>query len=369
TPAKDWVNWDLEYNDWKKTGFDIQASLQFYRFKHEEWKTPEQSAFNYAAAFASHFGSREGNGLICTIEAGNEPWEYPADIYQKILKGTVKGVKTTDPDIEVFPCALQAADPEMEKTPIFKNYIGARINADMAGQLDGVNSHVYSYVTGLDGKRKAVHPEHPLSTFWEINNMIRWRDQNMPGKKIYLSEWGWDHDGGGEDCTHDVCVSEKAAAAYAIRGVLIAARLGIERTTWYFHNNVKGPSSLYMRSGLLSSADAGFQKKKSFIGLQSLINHLGDSYFLKIIKEDENGWIYLFGDKFGQPTQVIGWLPISGDSQKETLVHIDLNHKVKNSILLDADSPMGTKMPLPEKKPTGYMLKLSAQPTIFQLDN
>ena len=369
TPAKDWVNWDLEYTDWKKTGFDIQASLQFYRFKPEDWQTPEKSAFNYAKAFTHHFGNKSGNGLICTIEAGNEPWEYPANIYQKILKGIVTGAKSTDPGMEVFPCALQAADPEMEKTHIFKNYIGARITAEMAGQLDGVNAHIYSYVTDKNGHRMAVHPEHPLSTFWEINNMIRWRDHNMPGKKIYLSEWGWDHSGGGEDCTHDVCVSEVAGAAYAVRALLIAARLGIERASWYFHNNVKGPSSLYTRSGLISSSLAGFRSKYSYWALHSLNYIMGDAYFLKIIKEDESGWVYLFGDKLGKPTHIVGWLPVDGNSSKVSYVSIDPDYDINLAMLLSGTTSNLIQTDLPVKKENSQMLKLLAQPTVFQLNN
>lgn len=368
TPAKNWVNWDLEYEDWKNTGFDIQASFQFYRFNSNEWKTPEKSAYNYAFSFADHFGNENGNGLVCTIEVGNEPWDYPADIYQKILKGMVEGARAADKTIEIFPCALQAADASAEYNGMYKNYIGARVNEEMAKKLDGVNAHVYSYITEPNGKRKAVHPEHPQSTFWEINNMIEWRNQNMPGKKIYLSEWGWDHGGGGENCTHDVCVSEHAAAIYAVRGLLIASRLGVERATWYFHNNAKGPSSLYMRSGLVSSGNTGFQRKGTFYALQSLVDILGDSYFLKIIKEDESAWIYLFGDKLGNPSHIIGWLPIDGDSDHQAEIYLNADFDIIEAYKLNGLNHTRLKSDLPVKVNNRYMLKLSSQPTVYQLN-
>ena len=369
TPAKEWVNWDLEYADWKKTGMDIQTSFQFYRFQPEQWKQPELSAYKYAKAFVEHFGNQNGNGLVCTIEAGNEPWKYPAPIYQKILKGVIRGAKEADSKVEVFPCALQAADPEMENTDVFKNYIGARVTPEMTQELDGLNSHAYSYVTGENGRRKAVHPEHPLSSFWEINNMVQWRDKNMPGKKIYLSEWGWDCGGGGEVCTHDECVSEEAAAAYAVRGLLIAARMGIERATWYFYANEKVPSSLYTRSGLISSVEAGFIKKKPFKSLQAFINLTRNDYFHKTVREDEMAWMYLLSDVSGQPTHLIGWLPINGDATKKEKVKWRTANEIEKSWLLDGMEENATLIQNPLKNDSGYELELSAMPTIFSVKN
>lgn len=368
TPAKEWVNWDLEYADWKKTEMDIQASFQFYRFKPEQWNSPEQSAYNYAHAFVKHFGIEKGNGLVCSIEAGNEPWKYPSDIYKKILKGILEGAKAADPKVEVFPCALQAADPEMENTDVFKNYIGARVTPEIAQQLDGLNTHVYSYVNEKNGKRKAVHPEHPLSSFWELNNMVQWRNHNMPGKKIYLSEWGWDCDGGGEHCTHQECVSEQAAAAYAVRGLMIAARMGIERATWYFYANEKMPSSLYTRSGLMSSVNAGFVKKKPFNSLQSLITITGNAYFNKVVREDESAWLYQLSDWKGKPTHLIGWLPIDGDSPQTETIKWTSEKEITASWVLDGVKEEARPIQNPVKTRNGYELKLSAIPKVFVLD-
>ncbi|MEZ4953508.1 MAG: hypothetical protein R2825_08020 [Saprospiraceae bacterium] len=370
TKPKEWLDWDREYQEWIDAGMQVQASLQFYRFKPTDWKTPKESAFQYAHSFVKHFGQKNGNGLVCTIEIGNEPWTYPADIYQQILSGMLHGAKDADSTIEVLPCALQAADPDTEETDIFKNYIGARVTQEMAAKLDGVNVHAYSYITDYDGVRKAVHPEHPLSTFWEINNMVRWRDQNMPGKKIYLSEWGWDGAGGGEDCTHQECVSENAAAAYAVRGALIASRLGIERATWFFYGNAKTDSQLYARSGLTSSIEHGFQKKKAFYNLEALKKNAGEGYFLKIIKEDENAWAYLYGDKNGRPIYLIAWLPKESEEEITKAFNLKIPYQFSEAIKLNGSSENGEKISLPKNIQSGiYQLSLSTFPTIFFIEN
>lgn len=367
TPAKEWLRWDDEYRAWVKSGMNIQASLQFFRFDPAAWKAPEKEAFQYAHAFVRHFGLTHGNGLVCSIEAGNEPWKYPAGLYQKILLGMAKGAKQADPTMEVFPCALQAADPSAEQTDVFKNYIGARLTQEVSQYLDGINIHAYSYVTDKNGNRRAVHPEHPQSTFWEILNAIRWRDENMPGKKIYLSEWGWDSDGGGEDCTHPECVSEKAAADYAVRAFLIASRLGIDRATWFFYANENRPSSLYTRSGLTSSKSAGFAKKRTFKALQNIIDQMGDSYFDQVILENENAWIYQYADKYGKPTHLVAWRPIESENRKEVSVEIQFQKKILSSIILDG-SESGTVVSAFGKIKRGYQVKISTMPTVFEIE-
>ncbi len=365
TPAKAWLNWDREYKAWNKAGLTVQASLQFYRFKPEDWKNPALDARNYAGAFVKHFGQKHGNGLVCSIEVGNEPWRYPSEVYKNILYGMASAAKEMDPYVEVFPCALQAADPSTEKSEVFKNYMGARISKEASKWLDGINVHAYSYAPGPHGHQKALHPEHPNSSFWEILNAIRWRDQNMPGKKIYLSEWGWDHDGGGEDCIHDECVSEAAAAAYAVRAALIALRLGIDRATWFFYANAKEPSSLYTRSGLTSSGNHSFAKKQSFFALESLVALVGDLYFLKTIEEDERGWLYLLGKADGTATHLVAWKPTAYEDKVFFQINWKTAYKPKSAFLLDGSSGSGVKIELPVVSAKGeWKIKISGTPII-----
>ena len=149
----------------------------------------------------------------------------------------------------------------------------------------------------------------------------------MPGKKIYLSEWGWDTDGGGEPCTHSECVAEEAATVYAIRGLLIAARLGVDRATWYFFANGEASSSLYTRSGLTASKKANFKKKKIFRAFEHLLAAIGDKYFLGIYQEDEHLWAYHFGDPNGNKTHLVVWKPQDYDISKSSTIRINVPKK------------------------------------------
>lgn len=54
-----------------------------------------------------------------------------------------------------------------------------------------LNVHAYSFYDG-SGETLATWPEDPRSSMQAVKNMIRWRNVNMPGKKVFLTEWGWD---------------------------------------------------------------------------------------------------------------------------------------------------------------------------------
>ncbi|MCP3928277.1 MAG: discoidin domain-containing protein [Bacteroidetes bacterium] len=367
THSQWWLNWDREYKAWEKTGLQVDATLQMHHFKPSEWEFPYESAYQYGYQFATHFGPTKGNGLVETVEVGNEPWKYPAATYRKILFGMAKGIREGDPDIKILPCALQAADPKMENTDIFKNYMGARIGETEATYLDALNIHCYSYIYNEQGTRIAVHPEHPNSSFREIQNAVRFRDHNLPGKKIYLTEWGWDGSGGGEGCTHSECVSEKAAGAYAMRGAMMAWRMGISRAHWFFYANEEKSSSLYTRSGLTGSVKTGFREKRSFRSLLAARQHLGDLHFLEVLQENAEAWIYLLGTKDGQATHIVAWRPIPGDSHEKSIVKFFIEHRPLKATLIDGLTNRGKPLPLPKCEKGMLELEVGALPVIIEL--
>ena len=366
TEAQAWLDWDREYREWKKKNLEVHTAVKFGEIDGENWDTPYESAYKYGKAFAKHFGPTHGNGLVDVMEIGNEPWYYEAKLYRDILYGMAKGAKEIDPKMFVMPCALHAAYPQNETEGLFKNYMGARITEREAKYLDGINVHYYSWIHEKNGTRISVHPEHPASDMRGILGDIRFRDQNMPGKPIYLTEWGWDSDGGGEPCTHSECVSEEAQAIYAIRSLMMFARLGIDRMTWFFYANEGPGSSLFTRSGLTGSPDTGFKKKKAYYAFQSLINTLGDRHFTKVIKEDKRGWIYLLGDKNGNTTHLVAWRPISAEDKTKSKVQVDLARKPQSAWLLDGENAGKTPTTVPTMKNGKLSLELSAVPLIVE---
>jgi hypothetical protein len=363
TQGQWWLNWDKEYVEWVKAGLEVQGCIIF-EYPPTAWDSAYQSAYNYGYAFAKHFGPTFGTGHIPMIEVGNEPWNYDSTLYRTILRGMAKGAKDADPAIKVLPCALQAGNPFSDIEPNNRNYMGTRITPSEAPFLDGLNVHAYSYVYNNQGVRKATYPENPLSDIRSILPTIRFRDQNMPGKKVYWSEYGWDTDGTNEPCTHNECVTEREGTAYAVRAALMGWRWGIERMSWFFYANDVNGSSLFSRSGLTGSKNGGFQKKTVFTALEALLYNIENAYFLGVQQEDDNAWVYILGDANGNPTHYVAWKPIEGNNTTQSPISITTSYSAVSAVKLEGLNAKGETIPTPTYSNGKLNLTLSAIPIV-----
>ena len=368
--AQWWLDWDREYKIWDSAGLDVFASIQFSNANEPEsvWDDPYLAAYNYGYAFAEHFGPGTGNGLVKRIEVGNEPWDYEASFYREVLQGMAEGAKAADPSILVIPCALQAVDSSAE-SGVYKNYAGVRLLDTIAPYIDGLNGHYYSYYNDSNGVRRATYPENYVSSMRGILNDLRYRDVNFPGKKMVVSEWGWDSDGAGEACTHNECVSETAQAIYGVRYALMLNRLGVDDMTWFFYANSNATSSLYTRSGLTGSVATSFAEKKSFTAFEALLHHIGDQYFLDTLAENDEHWVYLFGDSTVTPTHLIGWKPVDESDGSSSSASVSIPYAPDSAWTISGLSGTGTAATLPTYSTGNMTLSLSGVPLVVKLQN
>ena len=306
TQAKGWVDWDREYIHWRKASLEVNPSVRISTHAEGEWSDPENQARIWAADFAQHFTDSIG-----TVEIGNEPWSFTASTYKHILDGAVAGFADAGKvsSNTVLPCALQACDPYVESTQHGKNYIGNRISPSTISKLKGLNAHSYSFLNDRIGNRHATYPEHPASKWNELNNMLRWRDANAPQLPIYLTEFGYDSPGGGDQCVHSECVSENEAAAYTLRSILIANRLGIRRADYYFFGNSER-SGLFSKSGLVGKVSTGAQDKQVFVSMKSFIAQFFDYHVTEVVTENSDRYIYKLEKDSGE-TVWVAWIPQS----------------------------------------------------------
>ncbi|VAW30619.1 hypothetical protein MNBD_BACTEROID07-769 [hydrothermal vent metagenome] len=303
TPAKSWLNWDREYKNWKQTGFRIDITLAFKQenFPDTLWKNPYREAYAFGKAYAAHFSRKEH--LVSMIEIGNEPWDYHPATYRQILSGMNAGIKSVS-KVPVLTCAVQAYDQGKDDNDYIAKYVDAS-----AKNVDGLNTHIYSYVFQENGKRTAVNPEDPRSAVWSMANLLRFRDKNLPGKPVYVTEFGFDSNGGGENCTHSECVTEKEQAVYGVRMAMILWRLGARQFYWYYFANVAYSSFLHNRSGLTGSYNTGFREKLSFKAFALLQQQIGPYHFVKIISENNKVYAYLLKDYKTGSNIIIAWRP------------------------------------------------------------
>lgn len=361
TAATPWLNWDREYGTWKTSGFAIDACILFNNqyFPDTLWHDVEKEAFDYGACFAGHFS--KNTSLISMVEIGNEPWEYSKPVYRNILGGMAKGLKQNSEKLTILPCATQAFCIGMG----LGNYISGYLDTLNTVNIDGLNTHVYPYVFTGNGSRVAVNPEDRRSEVWSVNNLQRFSNSNLSGKPVYVTEFGYDSDGGGDDCIHDVCVSEFEQAIYGARMALILYRLGVSQFYWYFYANVDYISIMHNRSGLTSSYSKGMRKKLSFYSFELLQKLLGDYYFHHIIIENEDAYVYAFGDSTGEIKRVVAWRPTFENHNDGLWVNFPFNETIDKVIPLVDDN--SGKQPAYVRGVNNLKISLSGVPVIIMI--
>lgn len=361
-----WLNWDREYIVWS-TDFDIgYATVQFTNkpddMPFEKWTNPYDNGYNFGLAYALHFGNGTGTGHIYAMEIGNEPWDYPVEFYPEVFLGMAKGAFDAKSDILILPCALQADDAFA-----VNNYLGHNFNETHSAYVDAVNTHIYSFLRTESGERISVQPEHPDSAFNGIRNTLRWRDANIPDLPIWVTEWGWDSDGVGEDCTNTECVSEDLQAVYGIRGLMILARLGIEKAAWYFFANTENCNTLFCRSGLTGSVNTNFMKKKVFNAFDALLSIIDGDHFNAVIQEDSAAFIYRLGDISGQDRHLILWRPIADYDESPVDVVFEYDGRPLWTWLISGDTNVGEEVPNPSVDGNMWTAELTAVPMVVRL--
>ncbi len=279
-------------------------------------------------------------------------------------------MKTADPALTVLPAALQASNPEAGNSGISKNYMGYKLSEAAAPYLDGINLHLYSYIRNEQGIRIAVHPEHPASEKKALFAGLRFRDQNMPGKEVHVTEWGWDASSENETASNSEAVSGLSQAVYAVRGLLWLSRMGVDRAHWYFYANGDLESTdsqrNYDRSGLTESLNSNFKEKRSFIAAEALQHIMAALRFQYVLKEDKNAYIYLLRNEQGEDAHLVAWRPVTGDDSVAVNFSFPYEFAAKEAWYLSGMDPQGEVVTVSYKN--GQLnLPLSSKPLLIKL--
>ncbi len=347
----------LRYEHWKSDGFDqIQASLEAInmycepgarQFPQKWWDEEEwggmgnvyNNAKAYGRVFAEEFCPNDWDCLVRHLEVGNEPWQY-ADpcFYQELIKGVIDGVKEHyeaqgiyDPNnwpMKILPGAFQAFRDDIVQVdfetcdkftycPNRYDFIGDRIPKSYLPYLAGVSVHPYAF--GTDNKLD-VRPEAPShqSELPRFKSMIHWMNENMPGKKVFVSEIGYD----------SYTVGQIAQGVYMLRSILLMGKHHVFRTSMYTsRDQVGNPGStdcfadgLYNTSGLLTDFEgsddpvcspAPNSPKVIYHVIKESLSLLNNKHFFSSLSETDDAYAYLIGDGgVDKATHIVAWKPI-----------------------------------------------------------
>lgn len=293
---------------------------------------------NYTVAFINEMCPSANNCVIDVLEIGNEAWGYPnPEIFKALLRGSVDacievyGNNTAQWPIKLYPGAFQAfrdsrknclTDGDIDKDNIGCQYddIGEYLPCDVLNYLSGINIHPYSFPYGGNPDQLDLPPEDIQSEFNQIINAVAWRDANMPGKDIHITEFGWDTNNFNTD------VTEAEQAAYLLRALLIQGRYEIERAFVYSSFDLSSAGT-YQTSGLHTIGPVacpfgtfdippGGRPKKSFNAYKDFVSRFPNKRFHQALSEGDI-YAYVISDENGADPYLIFWNPneITNDNQ------------------------------------------------------
>lgn len=318
-------NFDKTYSNFQLAQLDVTPCLQqtppYLQTEKgkKDWKpiakddNPElpssyRAHARYMYQFAARYGSTKvpaknlllrsdnpkssGLGLITYLENGNEPdkWWQGREGYftpfelaamcsagydgHKRSLGAGYGAKSADPNIKFVMAGLA----NMSLEYIRAMALWSNVYRDGSFPADVINFHHYSNVSGgQDANLKtAISPEDD-SLKYKLAKIVEFRDRYLPGKEIWLSEFGYDTNPNspqGVKAIGDNDVYE-IQAQWLVRSYLEIAAAGIDRAHMFFFAdlNAKNPNK-FNSSGLVNEKWNGFEPKVSWYYIYCLKNAL-----------------------------------------------------------------------------------------------
>ncbi|HCE42337.1 MAG TPA: hypothetical protein DET40_02170 [Lentisphaeria bacterium] len=293
------VDWKELYGEWVKMGYDIDATIQIEAVAYKDWPDRQKNLTEYGKAFAGYFGPSHAN-LVTSAEIGNEPAgnkKYTPEQYKEVFRIMARALREGDPKLKIVSCAVQAGKADGYCQPI-------DVLKGESALYDVINLHQYALLKGWPSFERTF-PEDPRFRFIGIlEDAIAWRDQNAPGKPLWLTEFGYDasskqpapNNKDWKDCT------DLQQAQWIVRSFLALSAIDIERAYLYFFNDGDSPS-FHASSGITRN----LEPKMSYWAMAHLYQSLGDYRLNATIEKDAKG-AYVFEFVNGKDPKKLIWV-------------------------------------------------------------
>lgn len=310
--SRNGVNWLDLYGGWGKHGYRIDVTVQFDRLPPNLWTPQNESA--YGEAFAKYFGPSHGQGLVDSIEIGNEPSEFSETQYRLMFENMARGVRKADPKVKIATCAVAVGKQDKYSKDI-------ACLAGLESLIDIVNVHTYAFAEAYPTWRRS-YPEDPkIAYLKQVTDIIRWRNAHIPGKPVWVTEFGYDSTTKPNKPTGDfakwVGNSDLEQAEYIVRSYLVFSAMEVERAYLFFFNDSDDPQ-LHGSSGLTRN----YQPKPAFYAVAHLHRTLGGYRFERAVLERPND-IYLYqyrGKTHSNEIVWVAWSPTGSNRSVEAVL-------------------------------------------------
>lgn len=256
--------------------------------------------------------------------------------------GATVGIKNADPTMKMVMGGLASTSPDFIKGM----KLWADANRGGSFPADVLNFHYYARIND-----EGVSPEadHFLD---RMQNLVRYRNYNLPDKEIWLSEFGWDVEGGSlqqakghTQWPNNGFDSEQLQGIWLVRSYLFLAKAGIDRAQMYTIGDAGGGWGTYATSGLVTYDGV---KRKSWYYLSTLKNRLTDMVYVGEVESgNPNVLIYKFKSLTGSNGVYAIWSPTSnGTTVPNYALIMGGTPSVANSVALTGGNPNGTQTAL-----------------------
>lgn len=273
------VNWDSLYGEWARAGFRTSACLMFEELPAEKWADPED-AFAYGYCFGRHFGPKRS---VEAVEIGNEPGKIPDEVYSKVFEAMASGVRRASPGIRIASCALRVGKSG-------KYHKSVDLLKGKERLYDVLSIHAYAEAEPWPTFKRSFPEDSKIPYLKDVRALVDWRDENAPGKQIWLTEFGYDASTKRPDPKGEwakwVGNTDLEQAQWIVRSIFEFARLGVDRAYVFWFNDDDEPR-MHGSSGLTRA----YKPKPAYHAMAYLQRALGSFRYTKDVAR-EAGRLY-----------------------------------------------------------------------------
>ncbi|MFT6706851.1 MAG: cephalosporin-C deacetylase-like acetyl esterase [Flavobacteriales bacterium] len=257
----------LELSETALTGLGQLQYIENWNEPDKWWYNSSFPAANFTAYEYAAMTSADYDGHMQTMSLVNDP-DNPGQQISTV------GARNADPNVKFVLAGL--ANLNTNYLDSMRVWFDANRTANATHGLypfDVLNFHHYSYLP-IDGGI-GVSPEQDYLRD-RLETLVDYRDQNFPGKEVWLSEFGYDTDmisnrripenGFGDYDQREV------QGQWIIRSFLEISAAGIDRAHLFeFRDACTGDEcSTYQSSGIVESAYNNYKPKKSWYYVATL---------------------------------------------------------------------------------------------------
>ncbi len=377
-------NFDQVYSDFRKAGIDLSPCLQqtapymLYSTKRIEQKpislndnpldpnSYEEHA-RYLYQFTARYGSsvidssklmlrpgqpiKSGMNLVKYVENWNEqdkwwrgrdgyfsPFEMAAmcsadyDGHEGSM-GPGYGAKNADPNIKFVMGGLTTLGLDYIKSM----KLWSDFNRNTGFPADVLNFHHYSNTSGGQDQalKKAISPEEDKLKD-KLKEVVEYRDHYLPGKEIWLSEFGYDTNPNSPQGARAIGQNDvyEVQAQWLLRSYLEIAAAGIDRAHAYFFSDINaGDPNKFNSCGLVNEKWFGYQPKTSWYYIYAMKKTLqGYRFTQEEVSGNPDVNIYKFDNESTSTSIYVAWCNTSID-QKLNNFSINLSNSLGATLL------------------------------------